>query len=121
MKYLKLVPSTLLGVLFVFAAVTFLFKMVPMPPQTGDVAVFNDLFGKSGYMTTIKLLELVVGVMLLIPKTRALALVLIMPICINILLFELHIAHAPGIGLVLVLLACIGLYLHKEKYSGILR
>lgn len=88
--------------------------------MTGDPATFMSLFGASGYMTTIKVCELLFGIMVLIPKTRALGLLLLAPIVVNILLFELHIAHAPGIGVALTAVTAIAIYFDKEKYSSIL-
>jgi putative oxidoreductase len=78
------------------------------------------LFGSTGYMTVVKICELLFGILILIPKTRALGLILIAPIAVNILIFELHIAKAPGIGVALVVVTAIAIYLNKEKYSSIL-
>jgi putative oxidoreductase len=86
----------------------------------GDMATFMQLFGSTGYMTVIKVLEVAIGLLLLLPKTRALALLLIAPITVNILLFEVCISKAPGIGVALVLINAIGIYLNREKYWGIL-
>jgi hypothetical protein len=86
----------------------------------GDIAIFNDLFGKSGYMSTIKVFEIITAVLLIMPKTRALGYVFAMPIVLNILFMEIFIAKQPGIGIVMVLLAGIGLYLNKEKFMGII-
>jgi hypothetical protein len=40
---------------------------------------------------------------------------------VNILLFELLIAQAPGIGVLLLLLNGIAIYQHKEKYIRIIK
>jgi len=58
---------------------------------------------------------------MLFPKTRALALLLIAPNTINILLFELLIAHQPGIGVLMILLNGVAIIQNKEKYAGIVR
>jgi hypothetical protein len=39
---------------------------------------------------------------------------------VNILIFELHIAKQPGIGVALVVVTALAMYLNKEKYSSIL-
>jgi hypothetical protein len=39
---------------------------------------------------------------------------------VNILLFEVHLAKEPGIGVVLVVVTALAIYLNKEKYSSIL-
>ena len=88
--------------------------------MTGDPATFMTLMGSSGYMDIVKVLEIVAAVLLFIPKTRALALVLIAPIVVNILLFEVCIAKAPGIGVALVLVTAVAMYLNREKYASIM-
>jgi putative oxidoreductase len=121
MNIVKQIPAYLLGALFVFGGASHLFKFGPTPPpMTGDPATFMTLFGSTGYMTVIKICELLFGILVLIPKTRALGLILLAPIVVNILIFELHIAKAPGIGVALVVVTALAMYLNKEKYSSIL-
>jgi putative oxidoreductase len=120
MKIVKQIPAFLLAFLFLFGGLNHFFNFVPNPPMTGEPLAFMELFGKSGYMTVIKICEVLFGLLLLIPKTRALGYILIAPIAVNILIFELHIAHAPGIGIALVALTALGIYFNKEKYMGIL-
>ena len=121
MNILKQIPAYLLGALFVLGGVAFLFKLSPEPPpMTGDPETFMKLFGSTGYMTTIKVCELLFGILVLIPKTRALGLLVLAPIVANILLFELYIAKQPGIGVALVVVMALAMYFNKEKYSSIL-
>jgi putative oxidoreductase len=120
MKIAKQIPAILLGLVFVGFGIPYLLKLMPTPEMQGDMATFMSLFGSSGYMTVIKVLEVIIGLLLFLPKTRALGLLLIAPITVNILLFELCIAKAPGIGIALVLVNAIGIYLNREKYWGIL-
>jgi hypothetical protein len=88
--------------------------------MTGDTAVFSDLFMRTGFMALVKVLEVIFTLLLLYKPTRALALLLIAPITINILLFELLIAHQPGIGILMVLLNAIAIYQNRKKYLGII-
>jgi hypothetical protein len=121
MNILKQIPAYLLSAMFIFGGASHLFHFGPTPPpMTGDPATFMQLFGGSGYMTTIKVCELLFGILVLIPKTRALGLILLAPIVVNILLFEVHLAKEPGIGVVLVVVTALAIYLNKEKYSSIL-
>jgi putative oxidoreductase len=121
MNIIKQIPAYLLGALFVFGGAAHLFHFGPTPPpMTGDAATFMTLFGSTGYMTVIKICELLFGILVLIPKTRALGLILLAPIVVNILIFELHIAKAPGIGVALVIVTALAMYFNKEKYSSIL-
>jgi putative oxidoreductase len=121
MNIVKQIPAILLGAMFIFGGATHLFHFGPTPPpMTGDADTFMKLFGSTGYMTVIKICELLFGILVLIPKTRALGLILLAPIVVNILIFELHIAKAPGIGVALVIVTALAMYLNKEKYSSIL-
>lgn len=121
MNIIKHIPAVLLGAMFIFGGATHLFHFGPTPPpMTGDPAAFMTLFGGSGWMTTIKVCELLFGILVIIPKTRALGLILLAPIVVNILLFELHLAHAPGIGVALTAVTALSMYFVKEKYSSIL-
>jgi hypothetical protein len=121
MQIAKQIPAYLLGAMFIFGGATHLFHFGPTPPpMTGDADTFMKLFGSTGYMTVIKICELLFGILVLIPKTRALGLILLAPIVVNILIFELHIAKAPGIGVALVVVNALAIYFNKEKYSSIL-
>jgi putative oxidoreductase len=120
MKVAKHIPAYLLAFVFVVFGASYFLHFIPMPPMTGDPLTFMTLFGGSGYMTLIKVLEIAFGVLLIFPKTRALGLLLILPIVVNILCFELFIAKQPGIGVALVIVNLVGIYFYREKYQGII-
>jgi putative oxidoreductase len=121
MKIVKQIPAYLLGAMFIFGGASYLFKFAPEQPLTGNAAIFMDLFAKNtGYMTTIKVCELLFGILVLIPKTRALGLILLAPIVVNILLFEVHLDKGPAIGAGLTVITALAIYLNKEKYASIL-
>ena len=89
--------------------------------MAGDAGAFAGLLYTTGFLAVVKVLEIVFAVLLIVPATRALAALLIAPISINILLFELLIAHQPGIGILLVILNALLIYINKEKYFSIVR
>ena len=120
MKIVKLLPAFIIAFLFLFSSAVFFFKFVPIPPMEGNLAIFNKLFEESGYMAIVKVFEIITAILLLIPKTRAFGYILAMPIVLNILIMEITIAKQPGIGILLVILASIGLYLNKEKFANII-
>ena len=121
MKYTKQIPAVLLGLLFVAFGLAFFFKMMPEQPNLNDnEKSFFGLFMTTGYMTFIKVLEVAFGVLLLVPKTRALGLILIAPIVVNIAAYEFLIHGTPGIGLALIVLNAIGIFLNREKYMSII-
>jgi hypothetical protein len=66
-------------------------------------------------------LEIVLGVSLLIPRFKKLSLIMLTPIVINILLFELLIVGSPGIGLLLVALTCFSFYSDRKEYIKLIK
>ena len=120
MNIAKQIPAYLLALVFIVFGANFFLHCLPMPPMSGDSGAFAGLLFKSGYLTVVKVLEVIIGILLLVPVTRALALLLIAPIAVNILLFEVCLAHQPGIGVVLLIVNAIGIILNKEKYLGII-
>ena len=79
MKYLKSPPAVaavILGLLFVMSGVVVLFNLMgaPPPPEDTPAAHFFAAFHPTGYLTFVKICELVGGILVAIPKTRNLGL-----------------------------------------------
>ncbi len=120
MKILSQIPAYLIAFLFLFSSAVHFFHIIEVPPMTGDIATYSNLMINTGYMNIVKVCEIITAILLIMPKTRALGYVFAMPIVLNILFSEIFIAHQPSIGILLTALAGIGLYLNKEKFSGII-
>ncbi len=121
MKNLSNVPVFLLAIVYLVFGANFFLHFIPMPPATGDAATFFGVIYSTGFLTFVKVLEIILGAMLLVKATRPLALLLIAPISVNILLFEVFIAHQPGIGVLLVILNALAIYHLKNRYMGIVK
>lgn len=122
MKHVKNIPAYLLGFVFVvFGSDFFIHFMPKQPTPDGNAGIFAGLLFSTGFLAFVKVCEVSFGLLLLIPKTRALAYLLIAPITVNILLFEIYMAHQPGIGVLLVVLNAIGIFVNKEKYISIIK
>ncbi len=84
----EIVVRILMGlILVIFGSNKFLqfMPMMEMPEETGN---FMMALGATGYMfPAIAITEITVGVLLLINKLKALALIMFVPIVVNILLF----------------------------------
>jgi putative oxidoreductase len=119
MKYAKHLPSFLLGLLMLGGGVAYLLGKTPEPVLTGDAQTFFQLFTSTGYMTFVKVIEVICGVLLLIPQTRAFGLIMIAPVCVNILAYEVFVDKHPGIGVALVAVNLLGLIINKDRYKGI--
>jgi putative oxidoreductase len=113
MKYAPLIASILLGGLFIMSAVTILFNLAPMPelPKDTPIAHFMAAVGPTGYMTFIKIIELLGGILLIVPKTRNLGLLCLGPIIINILAFHQFVAGDGIVQPILIGISVLSLYL----------
>lgn len=124
-KMLSLVAGILLGLGFVNAAVMVLFGLVdaPPPPEGTPMAHFFTAFGPTGYLTLVKVLELVGGVLVAIPRTRCLGLLVLGPILVNILAFHWFVA-GDGFGGPMVLglcgLALFLLWAERRAFAGLI-
>lgn len=94
-----------MGLLFLFASISYLFNLITPPELTGNVKLFMDGLMATGYMMTlIKVTELVCGVAFVTGYFVPLAAVIISPIIVNIFLFHYFVepsGMAMGIFLVL--------------------
>ena len=114
-KLLRLLPvlaGALLGLLFVMSGLIVLLGLAPTPelPEGTPIAHFMAAFGPTGYMTFVKVFEVIGGLLVAIPRTRNLGLLVLGPILVNILAF--HGFVTAGVGLFSpMLLVIVGLAL----------
>ena len=93
-KYPPIIAGIVLGLLFVMSAVVVLFNLVkaPPPPEGSPAAMFFGAFAPTGYLTFVKIFELVGGLVVMIPRLRNFGLLLLGPVIVNILAFHILIA-----------------------------
>lgn len=124
MKIAAIIAGILLGLLFIMSAVTVLFQLVdiPEPPAGTPVASFMAAFGPTGYMTFVKVIELLGGILVAIPKTRNLGLLCLGPVIVNILVFHQLVA-GDGIFqpmlLGIVALSLFLLWVERKAWKGL--
>lgn len=125
LKALPIVAGILLGLLFVMSGVVLLFKLVPIPeiPEGTPPAHFMAAFGPTGYMTFIKVLEVLGGLLVAIPRTRNLGLLVLGPILVNILAYHAFVMNGDGLfsGMLLfiVALALYLLWVERKAFGGL--
>lgn len=125
-KIPPLVAGILLGLQFVMAAVMVLFNLVnaPPPPEGSPAAMFFGAFGPTGYLTFVKIFELIGGILVAIPKTRNFGLLVLGPIILNILAFHAFVTKGEGLFsprlLFIVALALYLLWVERKKFAGLL-
>ena len=90
MKHSPTIVGALLGLLFIFFSVMVLSGKAPAQkiPEGTPTFHFMAAFGPTGYMTFIKVLELIGGILTAIPKTRNFGLLILGPIVVNIIAFH---------------------------------
>lgn len=126
MKYIPAIVGGLLGLLFVFSAVMVLFKLAPMPELPKDTPIYDFMaaFGPTGYMTFIKVLELVGGILVAIPRTRNLGLLVLGPILVNIIAFHAFVTAGQGLFSPMVILPCLAaaylLWVERKNWRALL-
>ena len=119
MKKFTNFPVYLLSLIYLVFGLDYFLHFLTMPPMTGNASTFMGLLYATGFLVVVKVLEVILAVLMVVPATRALAILLIAPITVNILLFEIIIAHQPGISILLVLLNTWVIYSNRNKYKSI--
>ena len=123
MKVATIVVRVLLGLLFLFASLTYLFKLITPPPLTGALKTFIDGLDAARYvMPTVKVVELACGLAFVTGRFVPLATVLIAPIIVNIVLVHAFLAPS-GLPVAAFLVAANGFlaWRHRDAYKGLLR
>lgn len=125
MKHAPTIAGIVLGLLFLMSSVVVLFQLVqmPPPPEGTPAAMFFGALVPTGYMTFVKVLELVGGILVAIPRTRNYGLLVLGPIIVNILAFHLFITKGSGLAdpmiIVIVLLATYLLWVGRKAFSSL--
>ena len=126
MKYAPTIAGILLGLLFIMSSVVVLLNLVPTPPipEGTPMAMFMGAFGPTGYMTFVKVCELIGGVLVATPRTRNFGLLVLGPIIVNILAFTVFVAKGVGLGnpllIVIVVLVLYLLWVGRKAFAGLL-
>lgn len=125
-KALPIIAGILLGLLNLAASIPVLFHLMPDPkfPAGTPVAMYMGALGPTGYMTMVKVFELLGGILVAIPRTRNWGLLILGPILVNILAFTIFITG--GVGLfspLLIAVVVFELYLlwvGRQKFAALL-
>lgn len=125
MRHLPTIAGVVLGLLFIMAAVVVLFQLVPTPPmpEGAPATLFMGALGPTGYMTFIKVLELLGGSLVAIPRTRNFGLLILGPIIVNILAFHVFIMKGAALLdpmlIVICLLALYLLWVARKQFAAL--
>ncbi len=126
MKHFPNVAGGLLGVIFIAVGLMVLLGLAPeqpAPPEGSPAALFMGAFVPTGYLTFVKVLEVLGGVLVAIPRTRNFGLLVLGPIIINILAFHVFITGGQGLLspmlIVICLLAAYLLWAGRKAFAGL--
>ena len=121
-KILPLTVRLLLGAMFVVSGANKLVPFLPQPVMPPTAMPFIGGLLAAGYMfPLLGSIEVIAGALLIAGRFVPLALTVLAPIIVNIALF--HVLLAPGIGVVVFLLAS-ELYLawvYRDAFRGLLQ
>lgn len=117
------IATILLALLFINGGLNKFFNYIPIPPDMPEALVKdNAAFAEiSWLMPLIAVVELIGGVLLIMPKFRALGAIIIFPIMVGILLLHATVALS-GLPLAIILTAILGwiMWENRAKYLQIL-
>lgn len=112
------VARILLGIIFSLSGLNHLFALVPMPPMTGETAVFWQGLEQTGYFfPLLGTIELCAGLLLVAGRFVPLALTLVTPVAVNVMAF--HAVLAPqAMAMALLVLAALGFaaWHHRDAF-----
>lgn len=126
MKHIPNIAGGLLGLAFVAFGLMFLLDLIPeqpAPPEGSWAAMFLGSFAPSGYLRFVKVLEVVGGLLVAIPRTRAMGLLVLGPILVNILAFHVFIMEGEGLTdptlLGIAALALVCLFAERRAFAAL--
>ena len=121
MKIAIIITRTLIGLILLYASVSFFLKLAPEPEATGNFKAFNIGLVASTYLIPLaKSIELLCGLSFLIGRYVTLANILILPIILNILFINFFLSpEGIPVALFLFLGNLFLIYSHWENYEGL--
>ena len=129
MKLAPHIAAALLGFAFIVFGLNFFFNFIPMPadPSPADAPhkLFMAAMFPTGYLKFVKILEVVGGVLVIIPQVRNLGLLVLGPIIVNILAFHMFLTKGAGLTdppiLVICSLSAFLLFTERKAWAGLIK
>jgi uncharacterized membrane protein YphA (DoxX/SURF4 family) len=118
------VLALLFGLMFINAGLDKFFHYMPMPKDMSEkmMKAFGAFMEIGWLMPLVGLAELIGGLLIIIPKTRALGALIIFPVMVGIVLTNI-VQDKSALPLVVILAAILGwvMYENKGKYLPLVR
>ncbi|CAN5315151.1 hypothetical protein BH11PLA2_BH11PLA2_52040 [soil metagenome] len=117
MKWVAFAARMVVGLAFTVFSLNYFvpFLTMPMPDLPKPAQDFMAAIAPTGYLTVVKALELIGGLLLLSGRFAPLALVLLTPVAVNIALWDVCLNGKPALGVVLTAL-CFALVCYYRRH-----
>ena len=123
MKWAILIVRVLVGLLFAVLGSDHFLHFMPQPaPPTETAGAFAGILFATNYMTVVKVLEIAGGILLLTGRMAPLGLILLVPVTVNIALWDLLLAklQGPPLGLILLALEVFLIWGYRRHFTPLL-
>jgi putative oxidoreductase len=122
MKHLSTIAGILLGLIFIIFGLNFFLKFIPIPQAP---AMYMSALYATGYLAFIKVMEILGGVFVAIPKTRNIGLLILGPIIVNILCFHIFLTKGATLidpmNILISVLALFLLWSERKSWCNLLK
>ncbi|HMO51309.1 MAG TPA: hypothetical protein PKE26_13795 [Kiritimatiellia bacterium] len=126
MKKAQIIAGGLLGLVFVVFGLNYFLKFIaiPAPPEGSPAAMFFGAIFPTGFLAFVKVLEVVGGALVAIPRTRVLGLLILTPVIVNILAFHVFITGGYGLFdppvVIITVAAAFLIWSHRKGVAALL-
>jgi uncharacterized membrane protein YphA (DoxX/SURF4 family) len=118
------VLALLFGLMFINAGLDKFFHYMPMPKDMSEkmMKAFGAFTEIGWLMPLVGIAEVIGGILIILPKTRALGALIILPVMVGIVLTNI-VQDKTGLPIALVLSAILGwiMYENREKYMPLVK
>jgi len=125
MKYAIIIARLLLALIFVVFGLNFWLNFIPMPPSPPadtPVGLFFATFFPTGYLAAVKVLEVLGGLLVASGRFTAVGLLILGPIILNILFFDLFLAKAFNpVSTLAAVLALFVLWSERARFAPLVK
>ena len=129
MKHASTLASVLLGLAFITFGANFFLNFIPMPadPSPADAPhkLFMAAMFPTGYLAFVKVLEILGGLLVALPKTRNIGLLVLGPIIVNIVAFHVFLTKGAGLTappiLIIGILSAFLLFTERKAWLGLVK
>jgi uncharacterized membrane protein YphA (DoxX/SURF4 family) len=125
MKYAIIAARVLLALIFVVFGLNFWLNFIPMPPPPPadtPVGLFFAAFFPTGYLAAVKVFEVLGGALVATGRFTPVGLLILGPIILNILFFDLFLAKAFNpVSTLAAVLALFLLWSERARFAPLVK